>query len=252
MIQFGDDACEGKDKPIVQPNPPMTEDPLVQSKTPFARFFFRFDVLLTLSFLAICLCRFKIFFVALSSLVTNDSTTTSVELPPAVVGALSVCKSGSESGSGFSFPARRMWPPVMQGIVASDSSSPAVSMALVAAVVAVVSAILCDAGVGRAELGLTVEKLEDGTSEESPPRIRGSTKPCVPVDGVVAARLGNRRFHGEVDLPSTESNRNASRSKDDEIVAIDTIVGLTPLMYSLNRKGRGWCLLVGVLFVQQL
>jgi hypothetical protein len=81
--------------------------------------------------------------------------------------------------------------------------------------------ILDDAGVGRAV-------LEDKDADDSPPRTSGSIKLLEAADDddverVVDARLGRRRFHGEVDLPSAERKSNANRTRVEENIGIEII-----------------------------
>ena len=145
----------------------------------------------TLSFLAICLWRFNIFFVALSSLIIEDSTITSelVALPL-----------GFAASVGSSLPARRMCPPVMLWISFS-----------------VPSPILFDTGVGRGEFA--------SSSGDSPPRIFGSIKwLCEDIDDDLGANDGSRRFHGVVDLASTDRKSNATSSRVEVNIGIDIIL----------------------------
>ena len=76
-----------------------------------------------------------------------------------------------------------------------------------------------DAGVGKLEAEPGMLALEE--ESDSPPRIRGSVK-WFDVDGVLAASLGSRRSHGEVDLPSAENRRNANMAEKNS--GIDIIV----------------------------
>jgi hypothetical protein len=65
--------------------------------------------------------------------------------------------------------------------------------------------------------------LEEEDADDSPPLTSGSIK-LFEADGVLEARLGRRRFHGEVDLPSAERKRNASRSRVEGNMGVEIIV----------------------------